>query len=147
MSLAQVRDLPKLEIKSPLFIRNSQGLFLGTATSLRNGGERYLRYPPRGCLTAYPLSSPSFHAGPLGLLLGYAFVGSITFTVMVCLHSESRVFGGTHSNHFKDFTWRNDSVPSYSWRSHYHGGTLRFQRVQFSSRLDLLVQLDRRITR
>ena len=36
------------------------GLFLGTANGLR-------------------------HGGPLGLLLGYATMGSITFSIMVCL--------------------------------------------------------------
>ena len=69
------------------------GLFLGTANALRNGG-------------------------PIGLILGYAIVGTICYSVMVRTLASFRFFLYGELKLEIDFVGRNGRLSAYSWRPH-----------------------------
>jgi hypothetical protein len=95
------------------------GLFLGTANSLKNGG-------------------------PLGLLLGYATVGSICYAVMVSL-GEVVAFLPVPGGHIRVSRARAaENVDASTDRRLPPTalGQIRRSCIRFHSRLELLVQLD-----
>lgn len=96
------------------------GLFLGTATSLADGG-------------------------PLGLLLAYIVIGTVCYSTMVCLLLCSLV-EQVCLTVLEDFSWGDGCVPSLTGWSYHAGGAIRGPGVIIHDGMELLVQLDCSLT-